>query len=272
MTVWSSNHNDQQTIISGIEGKLNQLRTRTRPVTLYSATTPTLSQLNAAWGTQYSPQLYEEVQWLDTTNNVLRNHWLRVNDISSSASSGTLRPLYTYPSGALPYTKIEEIYIGEGGGGTTQTFSNIPQTYRDLVVMINARDAAAGTSASIAIQINGLVATSYGASWQGANSTFGLGTEQNSQTAWIFTAPASTAARPYYLQGSARIKDYRNVNRRPRMHARITSLWGNPHTTSLTTNYNYFGFYNASVQPITSISVVSATGFVAGTRLILYGV
>lgn len=270
MTDWSSNHTDQQTIISRIEGKLNTLRTRTKPVTLYSATVPTAQQLNAAWGAQYSPQLYEEVQWLDSSNDVLRNHWQRIPDITTTASSGTLRPMLTYPTSPRP-TKLDELVIGEAGGGTLQTLSNIPQTYRHLLLYLQVRDTAASTNATFGIRINGLSASNYAGSWQGANSTFGLGTEQVALTSWQFLAPAATSARAYYFQGLVRFPDYVTTTRLPRIHVRGTTLYGNPYTTSTTTNYNYFGFYNSAVA-ITSLSIVSGTGFAAGTRLILYGV
>lgn len=270
MTEWSSNHTDQQTIISRIEGKLNTLRTRTKPVTLYSASTPSLSQLNAAWGAQYSPQLYEEVQWLDSANNILRNSWLRLPDITTTASSGTLRPLQTHPTTGL-LTKIDELIIGEAGAGVLQTLSNIPQTYRHLFLYLQVRDSIANTVATFGIRVNGLSATNYAGSWQGANSTFGLGTEQVALTSWQFLAPAATAARAYYFQGWARFPDYATTARLPRIHMRGATLYGNPYTTSTTTNYNYFGFYNAAAA-ITSLSIVSGTGFAAGTRLILYAI
>ncbi len=263
MTTWSSKHDDQQTIISRIEGKLNTLRTRTRPTTVYSATTPDVSS--------YTPQLYEEIQWFDTANNVLRNQYLRVNDNSTSSSSGTLRPLYTYPSGNVPFTVMSEINVGEAGSGATNTLNVTSQSFKHLCLYFQLRDSSAATNVNIAFRVNGLSASNYGASWQGANSTFGVGNEQVSSASWILQAPAATSARSYYLEGLLWLWDYATSTRPPRIQIRATSLWGSPYTTATTTNYNFYGIYNATV-PVTSLNVVNAAGLTAGSRLVLWGV
>jgi len=88
MVTWSSNHTDQQEIISRIEGKLKLLRTRVRPITLYSASAPTDAEMAAAWNLAYppgySPQLYEELQHVDPVTNTIKSSYVRINDIAGT--------------------------------------------------------------------------------------------------------------------------------------------------------------------------------------------
>lgn len=275
MVTWSSNHDDQQTIISRIEGKLDTLRTRTKPATLYSTSTPTANQLNAAWGNTYSPQTYESVQWLDTANNVLRNQYARINDNTTSSSSGTFRPYSLYPSGNIPFTFMSEQNVDANPSGTTISVSVTSQSFRHLCLFFQLRDTVASINATHGFRINGLSAANYGASWQGANSTFGLGTEQNSLTSWQIFVPAANAARSYYAQGFLWLFNYATTTRMPQMHLRATSLWGNPYTTSTTTNYNMFGIYNTGTGTgvaVTQLNVVTGNAFAQGSRLVLFGV
>jgi hypothetical protein len=281
--VWDSNAENQRQIIAGIEGKLNQLRQRTSALTLYSTTTPTAAQLaavfSAAYPPAYSPALYEEVQWVDPSTNILQNVYARAEDIGTgapnTASTGVQQPYLTFPSAPIPYTVLGEIYVDDAGMASPLSINVSDTSFNNLCLYFQIRDSANAANATVSLRVNGLSAANYGASWQGANSTFGLGTEQNSAAAWTFTAPAASltlSQRTHYLQGMARFFDYNNTLRMPRVHVSAVSVWGAPYTTSTTTNYNFFGPYNALVSPITSVSFVSATGFAAGSRLVLFGV
>jgi hypothetical protein len=263
------------TDLARIEGKLAALRAKTNPITYYGTSSPISEQINAAWNgaypPAYAPALYEQLHWIDPSTGVLSNTYLRVNDVSGAYSSGNSLKLLNYPSAPVPFSKIGEIYIDDAGGTGTQTFSNIPQIYSDLWLFFTVRDSAAAVSANTIFRVNGLATATYGASYQSANSSFGLGTEQVSQTGWLITSPGNTANRTYYSQGLLRIWDYASTSRVTRAHIRATSLWGATYAAATTTNYNMFGIQN-SFSAVTSLSIVSATGFVGGTRFVLFGV
>lgn len=56
--------------------------------------------------------------------------------------------------------KIETVTVGSGGAANI-TFSNIPQTYTDLKVVISTRDSGSGSSQNLKISFNGVGGTSY---------------------------------------------------------------------------------------------------------------
>lgn len=59
----------------------------------------------------------------------------------------------------LTYTKISTVTVGAGGAATI-SFSNIPQTFTDLVVMFSGR-AATGSTVSMGCSFNGDIAANY---------------------------------------------------------------------------------------------------------------
>lgn len=76
---------------------------------------------------------------------------------------------------AVTYTAIATTTVGSGGTSNI-TFSNIPQTYKDLLLMISARSEAAGPFSDEVIRFNGSMSSFtnkyiYG---NGSNALWGL--------------------------------------------------------------------------------------------------
>lgn len=167
-------------------------------------------------------------------------------------------------SGAM--TRIDQQKIAVDTA--TVTFSAIPGTYRDLVLMVRGRGTAAAVNVGVRCRFNGDTAGNY--NYQrllGADTTTGV-TETYSQTsAYLGEVSAATAVAGTAGQIETVIGDYIDTT----FHKTCITLGG--HTASATTmvvenTYNRW----ASTAAITQIDLFPLTGsFVAGSIFTLYG-
>jgi len=77
------------------------------------------------------------------------------------------------------YEPIESKTLGTAVASVT--FSSIPQTYTDLVMIFSGSSASGGED-SIAIQFNGDTTTNYSATWMQGNGTSATSSRASSQT------------------------------------------------------------------------------------------
>lgn len=272
---WTNLASDQRQYVRDIEANLTALQRKVSPATIYSTTAPTEAQIAAQWAVYhppaYQPDNYEVMQWVDPSVNLLKNHYSKIEDIASTSSTTIQRRVVEFPTAPISWSVIQEIYM-DVAGAATQTFSAIPQTYRDLYLYIMLRDTAAALSANTTIRINGTSSATYGYSFQAANSAASLGTEQVGQTGFILTVPGATAWRSAYHEGLFQIFDYAAALRGVRVYHRGTyyASAANP-PTATSNNVHGFGLFNAAAA-VTSLTVVSATGYAPGSRLVLFGV
>lgn len=266
---WTNLPNDQRAYVRSIEDNLLTLQRRVSPNTLYSTTAPTEAQIQAAWALKYPPAYaptdFEMTQWVDPASNTLKNHYGRLGGVA------TQRPLVELPASPIAWTRFGEIYADDAGLVGTQTFSAIPQTHRHLYLYILMRDAQATAAINVTIRINGSAATLYGYNFQSANNAMALAGEQIGQTGFLIPTPGNTSHRGFYHEGLFVVHDYASTLRGTRVHHRGTYLTGATINTANSNTINGFGLFNSAVA-VTSLSIVSATGFVSGTRFVLFGV
>jgi hypothetical protein len=278
MGTWTTSPKEQQSFVTALEGKMNTLRQAISPATLYSSTAPTDAEVIAAWsaikGTSYNPGVYEALQWVDPSTNMLRNHYQVINDLSSgAAASGKIYPIVGFPTGKVPYTKLDEIQIDEAGGAATQLFSNIDQGYNHLLVYVQWRSTVAALTSTLTIRPNANAAAIYSMQFQAPNSAqlaAGSG-ETVSTTGWAFTVPANTSERTLYHQGLLFIPDYARTDRPTRAFYRSSYASGAP-LAAATTQAHFTSAFMNNLLAVTSLQFVGVTGTNAGTRLVLYGI
>jgi hypothetical protein len=272
---WTLSPSDQNAYVHEIETMIDTVGRRVSPLTMYQTTEPTAQERIDIWtqikGGAYSPALYEMLQWVEPSTNVLKNQYQRLNDLSATSSSQKMLPIIEFPSGNIPYTKLGEIQIGETPGTATQLLSDIDQSYRHLLCYIQYRSTAAAATANLLLRVNASAAASYSLQYQSPNSGVALNAEQISATAWSFTVPANTSARTYYHEGLLFLPDYNLTTRQVRMFYRGCYASGAPHTVATTNAFFASGIFSSAVA-VTSLQFVGTTGVDAGTRIVLFGI
>lgn len=271
---WTNIPSDQRAYVRDIETDLAALGRMISPATIYSTTQPTEAQINAAWSAKYPPAYapddYETMQWVDPATNTLKNHFMRA--APSTALVGQ-KPLVSFQTAPIPYTKLGEIYIDDAGGAATLTFSTIDQTYTDLYLYMLMRSSAAALTGAVSLRINGNAAAIYGYHTQGANTaSISLVAEGASQAGIVVSAPGNTSHRSFYYEGLVRFMGYSTIVRPIQYHLRGTALTGAALVQATSSNFNLLGIFNQILVPMTSLSIVGTTGWISGTRFVLFGV
>jgi hypothetical protein len=149
------------------------------------------------------------------------------------------------------------------------SISNIPQGYRDLRIMLDARSDTAATNTAITAQVNGDTGTNY--NWESLIGTnIAAGGEGLSQTSWtlgLATAASATASRPGVL--NVVLPAYADTTFHKTFFC-LNHLSFNDSSTN-TQSRNYSGTWR-SAAAITSLTLTPAAGnFVAGTVARVYG-
>jgi len=94
-------------------------------------------------------------------------------------------------------TLIETIEIGVGGAATL-TFSNIPQTGTDLLLLLSHRNDGGANQDNITMKINGLTASSYSArKLEGNGSTASSGNQTATSDNYPYSNSASSSANTF---------------------------------------------------------------------------
>jgi hypothetical protein len=165
---------------------------------------------------------------------------------------------------------INKVTVGSGGAANIE-FTNIPQTYTDLVVMLSGRTTANGDSyGEIDLSFNGApTGTAY--SWRrllgnGASASSASGSSDDAINLWQITGSGSTAST--FGNATYYIPNYTSSNNKSVSADGVTE---NNSTQAVATLYA--GLW-ASSSAITSLrfTVVYGTSFAEYSTAYLYGV
>jgi hypothetical protein len=153
------------------------------------------------------------------------------------------------------YTPLATVTLGSSAASVT--FSSIPATYRDLIVVLNV----GGTStAQVRVQYNGDTGSNYSAvrmTGDGSTTSSGSATEASMR----LSASLSTAVQTALIH---QIMDYSATDK----HKSVL----NRHSSAATHVEATAGRW-ASTSALTSISFILSTGsYISGSRFDLYGV
>jgi hypothetical protein len=154
---------------------------------------------------------------------------------------------------AMTYTAIATTTVGAGGAANI-TFSSIPATYTDLLVMVSARNDAAVTNGLVRLQPNGNTTTSvYSLTYLIGTGSAAAGASEIPTTNYCWTycpadsATASTFGNSYYY-----IPNYTSSNNKP------ISADGTMENNATGSRMNLSAFLYSSTAAITSITLVTA--------------
>ncbi len=168
---------------------------------------------------------------------------------------------------------IEDIELS--ASASEIVFSNIPQTYDDLYLLIEMRTDKSATADAIHIVFNNDTGSNYSTDvvWIYGNGSIGGSETINAAYLRNLWACAANSPTGDFATYTMRIHSYnstaKNKNGQSRGQQRTTNNAGN--------NYLYdatFSWHPSTPTPITSIKFTSEAGanFVAGTRITLYGI
>lgn len=154
---------------------------------------------------------------------------------------------------------IQTITVGSGGSSSI-TFSNIPQTHTDLMVLVGVRiDSTAGTWIDAALQFNGSGSGYSGRFMYGQGSSVGAGVEGTATYIPVRLQSNSTTANtfgntsiyiPNYASSNPKVTSYESIVENAvtiSMQMIQVGLWNNTAAiTSLTLSTSSFMQYSSA--------------------------
>lgn len=193
--------------------------------------------------------------------------------VAVAASAGTIVELYS------DGVNVTEVSSGSGGGGrtvieevftsgsqTSKTFSAIPQTYRNLVVEIDARSIDAGADVAVNVQFNGDTGANYDyqQSFHQSNTS---DVQQANQTSMLVPQiPGAGSTANFWGSVLLRIQYYTNTSGFKNMIG-----IGSYNRTGTGQRSMGSGGQWKNTAAITSITITVASGFLDGSRIALIG-
>jgi hypothetical protein len=166
---------------------------------------------------------------------------------------------------ASTYTPIATNTLSSAG---TVTFSSIPATYTDLVLVINNAVSIATNTPGVCISFNGDTATNYSSTHLEGTGTSALSNRQTSQSninAGYNIGLSSSSTQP--ATTIINVMNYANTTTYKTILSRNTQTVGTAPGTGATV-----GLWRSTVA-INSIAITAQTGnFASGTVFSLYGI
>lgn len=164
---------------------------------------------------------------------------------------------------------LKSVTVGSGGASTI-SFSNIPNTYKDLVVKLSTRAAATGwTTSTIQLTFNGVGGTSYGRRTLYNTSAGGAGSDNASGVAFIagISNNGSSATSNIFASTKIYIPNYAGSNNKTIYIESLSENNGTDVATQMT------GGLFSSSSPISSLSISDVNGnFIQYSTATLYGI
>ncbi len=161
------------------------------------------------------------------------------------------------------YTPIASITLGADAASVT--FSSIPQTYTDLILVSNTRSTRAGnTGDNIFLRFNSDSGTNYSATTLEGNGSIAESTRFSSASAVYIRIPASTATANVFSPSITNIMNYSNTTTNKSTLTRAQSV---------SESVNLIVGLWRNTTAITSINLSANNGnFVSGSTFNLYGI
>jgi hypothetical protein len=148
-----------------------------------------------------------------------------------------------------------------GSAAATVTFSSIPGSYTDLVLIITPQSSS-GT-ASVDIQLNGDTGTNYSLTYlYGTGSSAASGRDSNTA---IAGGGSAVATANIFLTNTVQIQNYSNTTTYKSLLMRANNTDGNVLTAVST-------WRNTSAITSISLKLATAVNFTTGSTFTLYGI
>lgn len=164
------------------------------------------------------------------------------------------------------YVPLANVTLGATTGSVT--FSSISQSYKDLVIVITARQTASYTGNQLKFIYNGDTGTNYSeVTIQGNGSTASSGSDANINFGFLGGTPSANAAAGLFGNMVISIFDYSVTNK----HKTSLSRSNNANAEVLSVAMRW-----ASTSALNTITIYPDTNtgssFVAGSSFTLYGI
>ncbi len=163
--------------------------------------------------------------------------------------------------GTPTYIALATITLASNDGEIV--FSNIPQSYRDLIIVANFQNS--GTGSASRLRLNGDTGSNYFSVWMVANgSTTGSSSESSQTSARLFGA-ATGPSNAFSNIGTVQIMDYTATDK----HKVVLGRFGSANTDTQASSIRW-----ASTSAISSITIFDVLGqtYQTGSTFSLYGV
>jgi hypothetical protein len=150
-----------------------------------------------------------------------------------------------------------------GSSASSVTFSSIPATYRDLVLVCNWQNSGSGSAGRL--QLNGNTGANYFGVWMTGTGTSAISSSETSETSARIAGASVGPANTYSNTAILQFLDYSATDK----HKTVISRFGSASTESQATASRY-----ASTSAITSIRFFDILGqtFQTGSTFNLYGI
>lgn len=277
---WDSDYQHQLAFVRDIRQRVELLQDRLMPTTVHSVAEPSAVALQAGWearkGYAMNIPIYARTQWFDPGSDLIQQEYRKVQDLTGPArSSDTLYGVQPrIPDALITGKVIGSRYIDDAPAAGPILFSNIPQTYNDLLLYLQLRDVTAATTSNIFIRPNNNAGALYGQSYMTGNNAFaaGYGAEGASLTGWVPPgSPGNTSEKLCYAEMLVRIFKYASSDSANKCLIYGCSYWGATIAAATKAQYHLWGSFSNAL-PITSLAIVSASNFQVGTKAVLWGI
>jgi len=170
------------------------------------------------------------------------------------------------PAGVSAYVPLANLTVATTAASVT--FSSISQSYKDLVLVVMSRDTAASVVTTQFLRVNNVSSGSlYHSVFMQGSSGGATSSQSNSQNEWgIGFSAGSLASSGIYTTNIYNFQDYSSTDKQKVVLARNNAAdASNGGTRATALRY-------ADTAAITTINVLPATTFAAGSTFALYGV
>lgn len=247
-----NSYSDQRSFLADLETGLSELERLVYQPTVHKATQPSQDELEAAWLELFAAPMpvFGRVQWYNTNKSRIDNIFMRDDDALT-----TMVPILSKDESGSGIFFVDSSYLDASAASIS--ISNIPQTYKDLLVLVCTRSTAAGPVNHL-VRLNA-VATGYHYAQQVAGLSTHTASEGINQTGVAISTPGTATDPTQYTYATMYIRDYANAARLPHGWLLYTVYAGNPINIQNVVP-NTWVLNNA--QAINAISLVPASGSV----------
>jgi hypothetical protein len=152
------------------------------------------------------------------------------------------------------------------GTSASVNFSNVPQHYQDLMIVINGRSSYSGTFTTYSVYLNNAIygLTSF-TTLVGDGATLSSGRASNGSYGAAILMQGVDAAVGYFSPSITHILDYKGSNNKLMVTKSGTDINGGGYVGYQATLYR-------DTSPVTFVSLATNGSWVAGSRVTLYGI
>jgi len=162
-------------------------------------------------------------------------------------------------------------YATASGSSNLLSFSNIPSTYQDLMIVLNARSTNASTTTQAIMFFNGDTGPSnYSATWLDGNGSSATSGRQSNfaQLYCVDGMPAASATAGIFSSTTIQILNYTSTSTFKTVLIRQAADLNGSGLTRLT-----IGLWRATPAAITSLGINTVSGnYATGSTIALYGI